>query len=77
MEELKTKVFEKYKDDKDKLEQFKQIYKIYTEKEEVLLEYYKIHKQYIFFRKKLEDSALLSKKAHMKWDECQDQLNEF
>ena len=77
MEKIKSQVLIKYKDDKEKLEEFKKLYTIYTKKEEVMLEYEKINKQFEDVRRQLLIVADKSKKANHNWDEVKEQLNEF
>ena len=77
MEELKTKVFTKYKDNDEKLKEFKKLYKIYTQKEETMLEYEKINKQYEDIRQQLLLIANKSKEANCSWDQIKEQINVF
>lgn len=77
MEELKSHVFIKYKNNHEKLEQFKKLYKIYTKKVETMLEYEKINKQYEDKIEQLLIVANKSKDANSNWDQVKEQMDNF
>jgi hypothetical protein len=76
-DELKNKVFEKYKNDNSKLELFNHIYLIFQEKDKALKEYNKINYEYKLISEKLIKAAKISKEKNAKWDNVKHLIHEF